>query len=266
MSKRSSCFESVCLTSNMQVLAPELFHREYLESGKRLDHRKITDGRSITITHNCLDDFPSSSLVSIGKTIVVTAISIKTQPISPSLTVNVQRAVTSTIKGKSSCDKTLTAMLSAIAPNILSLPDLEIVRPDPHDIYMTAVKVWSFNIDVKQTIISDDGAVEVALILGFEEALSYLDLPIYMLDSECQLVQSDETRRLPLLPICGMRFGLLNDVLFYDPTNDEEKIIDGCCTIVISKEEEPKLLKLTTTGNFCLTEKLISMMVSACCK
>ncbi|KAH0789555.1 exosome complex component RRP45 [Histomonas meleagridis] len=250
----------------MQVLAPELFHREYLESGKRLDHRQITDGRAVTITHKCLDDFPSSSLVSLGKTIVVTAVSIKPQPISPSLTVNVQRSVVSTVKGKSSCDKTLTAMLLAIAPKILSPADLEIARPDPHDIYMTAVKVWSFNLDIHQTIISDDGAVEVALILGFEEALSCLELPIYTLDSECQLVQTPETRQLPLLPITGMRFGLLNDMLFFDPTNDEEKIIDGCCTIIMSKEDEPKILKLSTTGTFCLTEELIANMVNACCK
>jgi exosome complex RNA-binding protein Rrp42 (RNase PH superfamily) len=63
--------------------------------------------------------------------------------------------------------------------------------------------------------------------------------------------------------VTGLRFALCAGRLLYDPTCDEEKTADGCCTVVMSNEEEPKLMKLTTSGRFRLDRDVIARMVAA---
>lgn len=251
--------------SQMHTLNPKLFHKEYLQSGRRLDGRSCDDIRPISMSCNCIEEFASSSLVSLGKTIVVTAISIKPQPLLSSLTIAVQRAAVSSQKGKTPVDKALTSMMASISSKILSLDDLEIMRPNSDDLFPAAVKVWCWNINVIQTIISDDGAVEIATIIGFEEAMREMKLPLFNLDSEYNLVKTDDFRYLNLKHVFGIRFGILDNKLYYDPTKDEEEVLDGCCTVLMSKDDEgSKLLKLSTTGTFILTEDIIAKMTATC--
>ena len=114
-------------------------------------------------------------------------------------------------------------------------------------------------------VISDDGGIEAASILGFQNALLSLKLQKYTLDEEGQIhpIEGD-TRQLNFLPINAMQFGILNGALIFDPTSDEEKIIDGCCTIVMSGDSNPKIMSINTTRTFMLNGDLIAQMASAC--
>lgn len=249
----------------MHSLNPKLFQKEYLIAGHRLDGRGAEDIRPVSVSRGCIDGYPSSSLVSIGRTIVATAVAAKPQPLLSSFSAAVRRAAVSDCSGKPQADQYLTAMITGLSPKLLSLDELEIMRPSKDDVFATSVNVWCWNIDVQQTIISDDGAVEIAVIIGFEEAMRALKLPLFNLDSEYNLVETGNFRELNMKHVFGIRFGILDDRLYYDPTNEEEKILDGCCTVLISKEDEGiKLLKLSTTGTFSITEDTVAKMVATC--
>ena len=249
----------------LDVLAPELFRKEFLQSGRRLDQRKVDERRPITFTQNCLDDCMASSLVGIGKTIVVTKIEATPQPLAPSIAISVSRSAVSSVAGPVKLDKALTATIKLLTSRILSLDQLEIKRPDPNNLFQSAVKLWAWNLDIKMTIVSDDGGLEVAAILSFQEALKGLVLPCFELDEEAKLVEIEEKKKLELLLVSGMRFGMLDGKLIYDPVYGEEKVCDGCCTIVVSQEETPKLMKMNTAGAFKLSQDIVAQMIAACC-
>jgi exosome complex RNA-binding protein Rrp42 (RNase PH superfamily) len=248
----------------LDVLAPELFHREYLESSRRLDGRLPHQRRPVTFTRGCIADCPGSALVAIGRTIVATKIAATPQPIAPSVSVSVSRATVSSIKGATKVDKTLTAVIRLLASKVLPLGQLEIVRPDPHNLLQTAVKLWAWNLALQISVISDDGGLEVAAILSVQEALLALTLPCFELDEEAKLAATGEVRGVSVRPVAGMRFALCGDLLFCDPTHDEEKLADGCCTVVTARGEPAQLMKLATSGRFALSADVIARMIAAC--
>ena len=249
----------------IEALNKELFHKEFLEKGERRDGRAFSDRRKISGTENCIDGSYTSSLISLGNTIVITKVDLTPQPLSPTIIVNATRAGVSQIKGHTTQDKTLTARLSVLINRIIPLPELEIARPDPNNIFMSSIKLWSFRMSVDICIISDDGGIESAAIMGFQKALYSLQLQNYSLDEEGQIHPiEDEKRQLNFLPITSMQFGTLNDELIFDPTSEEEKIIDGCCTIVMSDEKSPRIMSINTTRTFTLNEDRIAQMTAAC--
>ncbi|KAK8866716.1 Rrp42p [Tritrichomonas musculus] len=248
----------------IEDLDKELFHKEYLGKGKRLDGRPFKAKRQIAGTHNCIDDSPGSSLISLGNTIIITKISLTPQPLAPIITVNATRAGVSQIKGRTTQDKTLTATLTLLINRMIPHSELEIARPDPNNIFMSSVKLWSYKMSVNVCVISDDGGIEAASILGFQNALISLTLQKYSLDEEGQIHPLEgEIRKLNFLPINAIQFGILNGALIYDPTSDEEKIIDGCCTIVMSADENPKIMSINTTRTFEMDGNLIAQMTAA---
>ena len=246
------------------VLNPELFHKEYLEKGKRLDQRDFSTKRLITSTQNCISEAQSSSLISMGSTIVVTKVETIPQPLAPTFEISAVRAGVSQISGKASLDKTLTAMLNVLISRMVPSKELEIARPDPNDVFMSASKLWGYKLKVNTCVVSDDGGVEVAAVLGLTIALSSLMLETYSLDEEGQIHSLDSPKQLQFLPITAMRFGLLGEKLICDPTSDEEKIVDGCCTIIMSSEDKPKIMKINTTRTFLLNEDRMRAMITKC--
>jgi hypothetical protein len=202
-------------------------------------------------------------LVALGRTIVVAKITATPQPLAPSITISVSRAAVSSIKGKTQLDKTLTAMLQLLASKVLPLDQLEIARPDPLNHFQSAVKLWAWNLAFQICIISDDGGLEIAAVLSVQEALLALELPGFDLDDEAELAANGERRGVEVRVVTGLRFALCGGRLLYDPTCDEEKIVDGCCTVVMSNEDEPKLMKLTTSGCFRLDRDVLARMIAA---
>lgn len=249
----------------IEHLDRELFHKEYLEKGKRLDGRSFNARRQISGTENCIEESHASSLIKVGNTIVVTKINLTPQPLAPVISVNAIRSGVSQIKGQTTIDKTLTATLTLLANSMIPHSELEIARPDPNDVFASSIKLWSYKMAVDICLISDDGGIESASILGFQKALSSLDLQIYSLSEEGDLIlEEGEKRKLNFLPITSLQFGILNGSLICDPTKDEENIVDGCCTIVMSDEESPKIMKINTTRTFLINDDLIAQMTTAC--
>ena len=249
-----------------EVLEPELYHREYLKKGSRLDGRGPKDRRQIAATHGGLDGCTASALVTMGKTIVATKITCVPQPIAPSISIHVSRAAVSDVAGAVYLDKVLTQTIELLTSRILPLGQLEIVRPAPGNVFQSAVKLWAWGVNVKTCVLSDDGGLDVAAILSFQEALRDLTLPCFDLDEEARLVENGQTKKLEILCVSALRFAVLKEEgkLFYDPTRDEEGVCDGCCTVVMSREAKPKLMKLTTTGTFVLNPDIIAEVVAAC--
>ena len=97
-----------------QYLAPELYLQQYLKSGKRIDNRKANEARNLNATIQCLDDSESSSMVSLGQTIVVTKIKAEPQPIAPSFEIIVFHSGVSNEKGKGTEDPALEMTLTSI--------------------------------------------------------------------------------------------------------------------------------------------------------
>lgn len=249
-----------------EVLAPELFHREYLRSGKRLDNRTPEVCRPITATHGSLSNCSTSSLVSIGRTIVATKIQCTPEPMAPTISIHVSRAGVSSVEGATHLDKSLTNMINILTSRILPMDQLEIARPSPGNVFQSAVKLWGWSVHTRMTVLSDDGSLEVAAILSFQEALRNLSLPCFDLDEEAKLVENGQTRTISILGVSALRFAMIEGKLFYDPTHDEECVADGCCTVVMSREEAPKMMKMTTTGTFLLNPDVVAKMTAACCK
>jgi len=252
------------MDGHLSVLAPELFEREYLESGRRLDHRGLEERRPITFTRNGLDGCDASSLVGIGRTIVVTRVAATPRPIAPAISIAVSRAAVSSARGAVRLDKALSATIRVLTSRIISLDQLEIVRPDPLNVFQSAIKLWAWQLDVRMAVVSDDGGIEVAALLGFQGALEALALPRFDLDDEAQLVPNGETAPLALRAVAGTRFATAAGALVYDPTRDEEGIVDGCRTVVGDCSETPKLMKIDTTGMFALTPYVVARIVAAC--
>jgi exosome complex RNA-binding protein Rrp42 (RNase PH superfamily) len=229
-----------------------------------LDGRSIESRRPVTCTPNSLRNCPGSALLAIGRTIVVTRLSATPQPIAPSVSVCVSRSCVSSIKGAVATDKALTAMIRLLTTKVLPLDQLEIARPDPHNPFQTAVKLWAWHLGIQITVISDDGGLEVAAILSVQEALQSFLLPGFDLDEEGKLFENGQMRTLNVRVVSGLRFAACDGKLVYDPTYDEEKVADGCCTMVMSVQEPRQLMKLTTSGKFDLNEAVIAKMAAAC--
>lgn len=247
-----------------EILQKEFFQKDYLLKGKRRDDRLFEERRQITFSKDCVDFSDASSLLKIGKTIIATKINVHPQPISPTINITVTRAGVSQINGQLSQDLSLTTTLKLIINRMIPHDELEICRPDPNDVFLSSLKLWSYKMDINISVISDDGCVEAASILGFQIALSGLHLQKYQLDEEGQIAPLDETRPLHFFAIKSMGFAILNRKLIFDPTHDEEEIVDGCCTMVITDEENPKLMKILTSGTFLINDELISEMIRAC--
>ena len=260
----------------MEVLDPLHFHKEYLlETHTRKDGRQFNQKREIHITEKCFNEGQSSSLIAVGHTIVATKVLATPQPISPSCTVQTTRSAVSNENGKIQIDQTLSALMSVLLKRFLQMSELEIARPDPHNPFHSNVKVWGWKLEILQSILSDDGGVETACILGIQNALKTMELPNYNLDDEAKLVEDGTTRKLHLLSLFATNFSCIiedfdpnEDVsqsLLVDPTSDEEKVSEGSCSIVLSNEEKPKVLAMNTTGKFSLSPQRIDYMISIAC-
>jgi exosome complex RNA-binding protein Rrp42 (RNase PH superfamily) len=83
-------------------------------------------------------------------------------------------------------------------------------------------------------------------------------------DEEARLVENGGTRLLNVRLVSGLRFAVCEGMLLYDPTYDEEKVCDGCCTMVMTVQEPKKLMKLTTSGKFDLNEAIIAKLAAGC--
>jgi len=248
----------------MQVLAPDLFLKDYLKGGKRSDGRVIDEKRKCYCTCGCFDKCFGSSMVIIGKTIVATKIEAVPQPIAPSINIEVRNSVVSSPMIQKSVNPTLSSYVQSLAKNFIDLNEFEIVRPDPHNAFHSSVKLWGWRVIVKQNILSEDGSIEIALIQGLQYAISNLVLPIYSLDDEAKLVLHDETRTVSSVPVKACQFALIDGVLYIDPSKDELQIADGMCTIVTTAEERPSILALSSNGAFIMNEETLIRMTQYC--
>lgn len=259
--KRSKIFSKMEALNHLDFLKDSL-----LKEHSRNDGRSFNDSRPIRITEKCFKDGQSSSLISLGKTIIATKIVATPQPIAPSFNVVINRSAVSLVSGKGAVDQTLSAFITVLVNKLLPMSELEIARPDPHNPFHSNIKIWGWNLKFYQTIISDDGGVEVASVLGIQNTLQTLELPNYNLDDEAKLVDAGTSHKINILSLYAKNFSILTDdcdpdnddvnkIILVDPTSDEEKVAFGCCTAVYSNEEKPKLLVFNTTGKFAITEK-----------
>ena len=259
----------------MEALDSLRFHKEILfQTSRRKDGRSVEDKREIHITKRCFTDGQSSSMIAIGHTIVATKIMATPQPISPSFTVQITRSAVSLESGKNQIDQTISAFMTVLVNRFLSMSELEIARPDPHNPFHSNVKVWGWKLDICQSILSDDGGVEVACVLGIQNALAAMDLPNYNLDDEAKLVENGTFHKLSLISLFAANFSIieedevegedkdLKEFVVVDPTKEEERISEGTCSIVLSNEERPKILAMNTTGKFELTPERVNYMIS----
>jgi hypothetical protein len=200
----------------------------------------------------------------MGRSIVITKVTPTPQPIAPSVDIAVSRCGVSTVKGTLKVDKALTTMIKFLASKLVPLDQLEIARPDPHNLFQSAVKLWAWKLTIQMTVVSDDGGLDVAACFSLQEALRCLFLPKFNLDEEAKLVPTGEVMAINVVAISGMRFGLFEGNLIWDLNYDEEKVADGCCTMLMTKGDNPKLLKVATSGKFDLTEDVMIAMMGAC--
>lgn len=245
----------------------EILRDTLINQHKRVDQRGFQNSRPIHITEKCFKDGQSSSLISIGKTIIATKIIATPQPIAPSFSVAINRSAVSLPSGKGALDQTLSAFITVLVNKLLPMSELEIARPDPHNPFHSNIKIWGWNLQFYQTIISDDGGVEVASVLGIQNTLQTLELPNYNLDDEAKLVDAGTSHKISILSLFAKNFAILTDDadngseetnILVDPTLDEEKISKGSCTVVYSNEATPKLLVFNTSGKFVITENRLN--------
>lgn len=237
---------------------------ECLKNNKRYDQRGLKESREKQ-SNFCLDSSDGKSLINIfkmGKTIVSTRISYKHIPSRPNIDINVSFSNVSNRGSSSVSDELLTNFMENMIRKFINYDSLIIVRPALDNTFQSKIPIWSWNIDIKQSIISNDGSLEVALMYSLQYGLRNLKLPKCKLTDTCELEYTDEFNDCNVLDFNALKIGINNGEYICDLSLKEEMKCDGSCLIVLTNDTEKKLVHISTKGEFIMNSEVYKKLLN----
>lgn len=228
---------------------------DLLKLGKRIDEREPLEFRKISISTNVVDKADGSSLVSVGKTKILTGIKVEVgspypdRPNEGVFTVNAELLPLASKTFEPGPPDERAIELSRIVDRVIreskaiEVEKLSII--DGQKVYMLYIDCY---------VLDYDGNYFDASVLSAVAALSSMTLPIYqVVNGRVELVHG-QRMKLPMktLPV-SVTMGLIRDKIVVDPLPAEEEVADTLVTIgydsqgVVSavQKSSPGLLPVT---------------------
>ncbi|KAJ9080400.1 hypothetical protein DSO57_1025423 [Entomophthora muscae] len=225
-----------------QRVHPKEYLKKYLVKGIRPDGRDFLETRGLRITPASISTANGSSVVRIGKTIVVCGIKAEIaeptydDPDSGFLVPNVEMGPLCSSKIRPGPPSERPMVYSEVLAKILhkcQVFNKKSLCIEPGQ------AVWCLYIDV--LCVSDDGNVIDAAILAMSNALKNISLPSAQFDEEAGLIKADREFMAPLDIKCDLfplTFSIIEGgAILADPDTNEEELADGTLTLVMNGSE-----------------------------
>ncbi|MDO5850865.1 MAG: exosome complex protein Rrp42 [Methanobacteriaceae archaeon] len=234
---------------------------DIIKENKRIDNRKFTEFRDVTIKTNYLGKTNGSSIVTIGNTKVIAGIKLQiASPFSNSpdegiLITNTELRPSTDIFGHGSQNKFAIEISRVIDRTIREAPLIDLNKL----CVIENEKVWKINIDLH--ILNQDGNLIDAACLAAVTALVTSKMPSITVINNEIIMDNDNLINLPIDSLClSCTVAKINGSLILDPISDEEKIMDTCLSV--SLRPDGSLCSLQKSGNHAFKFEEIVMAIS----
>ncbi|XP_071124993.1 exosome complex component RRP43-like isoform X2 [Mytilus edulis] len=227
---------------------PVEYYRKYLEQDVRPDGRDLGEFRRTVLNIGCVTTADGSALVKLGNTTVMCGI--KAELCKPKTETPKCGFIVPNVELSPLCSPHFRSGPPGEQAQVMSQFMLEVVNHskcvDLESLCITPGKlVWVLYCDL--LCLDYDGNVTDTCVLALLAALKNVCLPTISINEETDNPETDLTKRVPL-PISSQpvssTYAIFDDnILFVDPTAEEENLATGIVTIV------------TTDDKLCLVHK-----------
>ncbi|MCX8201601.1 MAG: exosome complex protein Rrp42 [Candidatus Caldarchaeum sp.] len=223
---------------------------DLLKLGKRIDERDPLQYREITLSTKVVEKADGSSLVSLGKTKILTGIKVEVgspfpdRPNEGVFTVNAELLPLASKSFEPGPPDERAIELSRIVDRVIR--ESKAIELDKLSI-LAGQKVYMIYIDCY--VLDYDGNYFDAAVLSAVSALASMTLPVYrVVDGKVELA-TGERMKLPMrsLPV-SVTMGLIRDKIVVDPLPTEEEVADTLVTIGYDSEGVVSAVQKSSPG------------------
>lgn len=239
----------------------EMYALELIQNGKRVDKREFTQFRDIEIKTDIINTAEGSAYVKLGGTQLIAGVKMNIgtpfadTPNAGTLSVNAEFTPLASPEFESGPPGEDAVELARVVDRgIRESKSIELEKL----VITPGEKVWSVFVDIH--IIDNQGNLLNAAALAAISALLSTRIP--KIDTEGNILRDQHEGRLPVVhkPIT-VSVCKVGDKLFFDPTKEEESILDAKLTIAF--REDDKICALQKQGTkgieFDMIEKMVDM-------
>ncbi|MCS7109868.1 MAG: exosome complex protein Rrp42 [Candidatus Caldarchaeum sp.] len=223
---------------------------DLLKLGKRIDEREPLQYREISVSTKVVEKADGSSLVSLGKTKILTGIKVEVgspfpdRPNEGVFTVNAELLPLASKSFEPGPPDERAIELSRIVDRVIR--ESKAIELDKLSI-IAGQKVYMIYIDCY--VLDYDGNYFDAAVLSAVSALASMTLPVYrVVDGKVELA-TGERMKLPMRSVpVSVTMGLIKDKIVVDPLPTEEEVADTLVTIGYDSEGVVSAVQKSSPG------------------
>ncbi|ESO99081.1 hypothetical protein LOTGIDRAFT_201434, partial [Lottia gigantea] len=251
------------MADDLKTYQPKEYYRKFLEKEVRPDGRELGEYRSTVINIGCITTAEGSALVKLGNTTVICGI--KAELANPKAEYPKKGFIVPNVELSPMCSSQFRPGPPGEQAQVLSQFSVDVLQNSGcinlEDLCITPGKlVWSLQCDM--ICLDYDGNVTDACVLSLISALKNTLLPTVKVNEETEAIETDDINiiNLPVqsTPI-ATTFAVFDDnILFVDPTVEEESLATGVLTVVT---KDDKICMLHKPGGSPLKDSQIQMCI-----
>ncbi|XP_048774394.1 exosome complex component RRP43-like [Ostrea edulis] len=251
------------MADDFRTARPKEYFRNFLEQEVRPDGRELGETRTIVINIGCLSTANGSALVKVGNTTVMCGI--KAELAKPKTEEPTHGFIVPNVELSPMCSSQFRPGPPGEQAQVLSQFMLEVIKNsnciDVEKLCVISGRlVWTLHCDV--VCVDYDGNVTDACILSLLAALNNTTLPEVSLNEDTDKVEAFPDRPTALVLQCSpvsSTYAIFDDeILFVDPTAEEENLATGQLTVVTANG---KLCMVHKPGGTPLTDEQMSLCI-----
>ncbi|XP_022323921.1 exosome complex component RRP43-like [Crassostrea virginica] len=251
------------MADDFRTARPKEYFRKFLEQEVRPDGRELGETRTTVINVGCLSTANGSALVKIGNTAVMCGI--KAELAKPKTEEPSSGFLVPNVELSPMCSPQFRPGLPGEQARVLSQFMLEVIKNskciDVQKLCIVSGKlVWTLYCDI--VCLDYDGNVTDACVLSLLAALNNTTLPKVTLNEDTDKFEAfpEQPSALELQsnPVSSTYAIFDDEILFVDPTAEEENLATGQLTIVTIQD---KLCMVHKPGGTPLTDQQLSLCI-----
>lgn len=252
------------MAEEFKKIQPDEYYRKYLEHKQRPDGRSLSEFRSTSLSVGSIGTADGSALVKLGNTTVVCGL--KVEVAVPKLDKPQRGYIVPNVELPAMCSPVFRPGPPSEQAQALSQLMLDIITNSCCvDLAELCIKekelVWVLYCDM--ICLAYDGNIADACVVALMAALKNTTLPAVSVDSETNHVTMDSSQKVPItvhsFPAASTFAVFDKDIIFVDPTSEEESYVTGEVTIVTLADG--KLCMVHKPGGSSMTEQQMQQCV-----
>eukprot|EP00105_Crassostrea_gigas_P011121 XP_011426662.1 PREDICTED: exosome complex component RRP43 [Crassostrea gigas] len=251
------------MAEDFRTARPKEYYRKFLEQEVRPDGRELGETRTTVINVGCLSTANGSALVKIGNTTVMCGI--KAECAKPKTEEPAHGFIVPNVELSPMCSPQFRPGMPGEQARVLSQFMLEVMKnSNCIDVKKLCIEpgrlVWTLYCDI--VCLDYGGNVTDACVLSLLAALNNTVLPNVVLNKDTDKFEAfpdqSTTLQLQSSPVSST-FAIFDDeILFVDPTAEEENLATGQLTIVTTDD---KLCMVHKPGGTPLTDQQLCLCI-----